>query len=925
MKHFGRICLSLAIVMCCLIGIAVNAQAATTVAEGNLGDDLTWTVTSDGVLTISGTGAIPDYYLGYSPFYNTVGVKSVVIESGVTSIGTNVFACCWDLTSVTIPSTVKSINANAFLLCSSLKTVTIPKNVKTIGDMAFFGCYSMTAFKVNSSNSYFSAASGVLFNKDKTTLIQAPGALSGAYSVPGSVTKIKDYAFASCCLVTSVTIPKSVAKIGSNVFTGTSNLKKITVNSSNEYYSNDSSGVLFNKKKTTLIHAPAQLKGAYTIPAGVRTIAADAFFNCLNMTAVTLPATLTTIKDYAFENCIGISEITFPKKVTSIGAGAFSGCEKLNTITFEGNLPDIDDTAFTSITATVFYPHANKTWTGTVAEDESFGGYLMWYKDNDLIIDCRPDPCIVEGNETKAVFSVYAIGKDLTYQWQYRESSSDSWKNATSSTANTRKLEFTAKLSHHGREYRCKITNGHGITVYTEPVYLYLLKITAQSEEGYAVAGNPFQLSVSAIGKDITYQWQYKSTTSKNWKNVKTDSAQKATCTLNVETLHNNFQYRCVIEDDFGHEIYSDVVVLKVFGIKTQPKTGCAANGAHTKVSVSAIGDGLQYQWYVKEAGGTKYVKSSVTTATYSCKMTAKNDGRYVRCRITDQYGNSAWTKTVRLWTQDLAISTQPANKTAEDGTKVQFKVTPNNANVTYQWQYRKSADGTWKNASAAGNKTATLTVDATYAKDGYQYRCRVTDSTGNKLYTNAATLYMIGIETQPQNRSAPVGKNAKFTVKAIGSGLTYQWQYYKRGSGVWKDTTSTGYNTDTLYVPVKEHKEYYEYRCKITSSTGYTIYTKAATLRIYEINSGPNDVSTKPNRYATFYILDSSSLGFSYQWQYRTSSTGSWKNVSDKSGKTDRYTMITQSHHNGYQYRCKITDTSGNVIYSKIATLTVK
>lgn len=314
MKHLSKICLSLAIIMCCLIGIAVNAQAATTVAEGNLGDDLTWTVTSDGVLTISGTGAIPDYYLGYSPFYNTVGVKSVVIESGVTSIGTNVFACCWDLTSVTIPSTVKSINANAFLLCSSLKTVTIPKNVKTIGDMAFFGCYSMTAFKVNSSNSYFSAASGVLFNKDKTTLIQAPGALSGAYSVPGSVTKIKDYAFASCCLVTSVTIPKSVTKIGSNVFTGTSSLKKITVNSSNEYYSNDSSGVLFNKKKTTLIHAPAQLKGVYTIPAGVRTIAADAFFNCLNMTAVTLPATLTTIKDYAFENCIGISEITFPKR-----------------------------------------------------------------------------------------------------------------------------------------------------------------------------------------------------------------------------------------------------------------------------------------------------------------------------------------------------------------------------------------------------------------------------------------------------------------------------------------------------------------------------------------------------------------------------------------------------------------------------------
>ena len=122
MKHLSRICLSLALIICCLIGIAVNAQAATTVDSGKCGTNLTWKLDSEGTLTISGTGDMKNFgwnsegtQYSYAPWYDVCSsVKEVVIKSGVTSIGENAFYNHYNLTSVTIPKTVTKIGRSAF-------------------------------------------------------------------------------------------------------------------------------------------------------------------------------------------------------------------------------------------------------------------------------------------------------------------------------------------------------------------------------------------------------------------------------------------------------------------------------------------------------------------------------------------------------------------------------------------------------------------------------------------------------------------------------------------------------------------------------------------------------------------------------------------------------------------------------------------
>ena len=147
--------LLLALVMAASL-LPVQAWGATVVASGECGADggnVTWTLDSDGVLTISGTGEMKDY-----PTYDSVpwysqrdNIKDVQILDGVTSIGEYSFYDCSSLTSVNIPDGVTHIGDWTFCNCSSLTSVNIPDSVTTIQMYAFSGCSSLTSVNIPNS------------------------------------------------------------------------------------------------------------------------------------------------------------------------------------------------------------------------------------------------------------------------------------------------------------------------------------------------------------------------------------------------------------------------------------------------------------------------------------------------------------------------------------------------------------------------------------------------------------------------------------------------------------------------------------------------------------------------------------------------------------------------------------------------------
>ena len=282
-----------------LLGVGVNSGFAQA-TSGSCGAGLTWQLTGTGnnlTLTISGTGAMDDYYSSAPWYSNRTSIRNIVIKDGVTRIGWSAFHGCSSLTSVTIPEGVTRIGNEAFYSCSSLTSITIPSSVTYIGWRAFSYCSSLASV-----------------------------------TIPEGITYIETETFYNCSSLTSITIPESVTSIEKWAFADCSSLASINVESGNANYSSEN-GVLFDKDKTTLICCPAGKTGEYVIPSSVILIENSAFGGCSSLTSITIPSSVTHIENGAFHSCSSLTSITIPSSVTNIGAEAFYGCAKLQSIT----------------------------------------------------------------------------------------------------------------------------------------------------------------------------------------------------------------------------------------------------------------------------------------------------------------------------------------------------------------------------------------------------------------------------------------------------------------------------------------------------------------------------------------------------------------------------------------------------------------
>ena len=352
--------------------ITLTAEFANDIiASGTCGDNLTWQLTYDSVLTISGTGNMYDYnssdqpWNSYKQQIKTINIndgvtsigdwafsycralRSITISNSVTSIGGSAFYDCDALTSITIPNSVTSIGSSAFSFCSSLTSITIPNSVTSIGEYAFLGCSRLTSIEVNADNPNYTSIGGVLYNKDVTTLICCPGGKT-SITIPNSVTEIGEKAFYYCSSLASITIPNSVTYIGDWTFSYCSSLTSITIPNSVTYIGNNA-------------FSSCSSLTSITIPNSVTSIGNSAFSNCSKITEVHISNIakwcdinfsslasnpLCSKKAYLYVNNSKITDLVIPEGVDSIKNNAFTGYALLNSVTIPNSIIIIGDDAF---------------------------------------------------------------------------------------------------------------------------------------------------------------------------------------------------------------------------------------------------------------------------------------------------------------------------------------------------------------------------------------------------------------------------------------------------------------------------------------------------------------------------------------------------------------------------------------------------
>ncbi|MCL2797677.1 MAG: leucine-rich repeat domain-containing protein [Firmicutes bacterium] len=239
---------------------------------------------------------------------------------------------------------VKSIGECAFNGCAGLTSISIPDRVTSLGTSAFSGCTNLSSISVDENNKDYSSVDGILFNRDKTSLLRYPiGKQQLSYTIPDKVASIGEFAFNDCASFTSISISKSVKSIGAYAFHGCAsltnifvpdsvsniacsafdncvNLSSINVDENNKDYSSVD-GILFNKDKTSLLRYPiGKQQLSYIIPSSVTSIGEKAFEKCKKLTSITIPDSVKRVEAQAFG---GLTNMTIPKSVTNISVLAF--------------------------------------------------------------------------------------------------------------------------------------------------------------------------------------------------------------------------------------------------------------------------------------------------------------------------------------------------------------------------------------------------------------------------------------------------------------------------------------------------------------------------------------------------------------------------------------------------------------------------
>ena len=298
------------------------------------------------------------YEIGANMFAGT-RLQTLILPNTTTTISTHGLAHCRFLTSVTIPNGVTSIGDFGIYECSKLPSITVPASVISIGVHAFSDCDNLESIQVGEGNAYFVSENGILYNKDKTHLIQCPwGHTSASFIIPNTVNSIGNYAVYYNKFLESVTIPASVISIGESFLYGCDALKTVT---SDMPVPPTLSKYSISKRADATLYVPVGCKNAY-MEANIWkefghifepkeedglvitpnedntasiTNGSDASAEVeipVNITIDNQIYTVTVIAEKAFENNQTMVQVKIPASIVSIGARAFAGCSNLKGI-----------------------------------------------------------------------------------------------------------------------------------------------------------------------------------------------------------------------------------------------------------------------------------------------------------------------------------------------------------------------------------------------------------------------------------------------------------------------------------------------------------------------------------------------------------------------------------------------------------------
>ena len=608
----------------CRGSLGIDFGGGTTgdvIDSGNCGansSNVTWKLTSDGTLTISGTGKMADYGWEETPWYGLrLQVKKAIIKNGVTSIGSYAFCWCENLTSVTIPNSVTSIGDNAFYWCTSLTSVTIPYGVKDIGAYAFGFCKELSSVTIPSSVT--TIGSSAFSNCTSLTSV----------TIPDGVTTISESAFESCSSLTSVTIPNSVTSIGDGAFWCCTNLTSVTIPRS---VTSIGSGAFQYCSSLTSV----------TIPNSVTSIGGGAFGGS-GLTSVTIPDTVTVIGDGVFRGCSRLSGVTIPDSVTSIGSFAFSFCDSLTNVTIPKSMTRISENAFCACLnmTDVYYAGTASDWAKITIEE---GNEPLTSATLHCAKSAPTAPVVKLGNSAtsgKPMLTWNAVEGATSYRI-YRSTAKGSGYSLLGTTTATSYTNTGAKAG-TTYYYRVKACNDAGLSPYSNIVSGQVKSVTPKPSApvvkiGHSASSGKPMLTWNAVSGATSYK-VYRAT-SQNGTYSLLGTVTATSYTNTGAKAGTTYYYKVKAVNSAGESAYSNVVSGRA--TVTTLTMGHSSTSGKPQLTWKAVSGAASYKVYRSTTKNGAYSVINTTKAlTYTNVGAALGTTYYYKVEALNASGKS--------------------------------------------------------------------------------------------------------------------------------------------------------------------------------------------------------------------------------------------------------------------------------------------
>ena len=292
--------------------------------------------------------------------------------------------------------------------------------------------------------------------------------------------------------------------------------------------------------------------------------------------------------------------------------------------------------------------------------------------------------------------------------------------------------------------------------------------------------------------------------------------------------------------------------------IVEQPKNSYSAKGEKFTIKVKANGDGLKYQWWIKNTDNKKFYKSSIKTSSYSTVMDSARNGRKLYCVITDKYGRKIVSDTITIkMIKKLSIQKQPLDTKYYIGEKTDIKIEATGESVKYQWWVKNLGSNKFYKSSITGKKYITVMSDKS---NGRKIYCVVSDKYGNKITSKTVTIGMknkISVLKQPKSSNCLSGNTVRLSVSAKGDGLKYQWWVRDRGSDRFYKSSI---KSSEYKASMNEQRNGRYLYCEITDKYGCKVLTEIVSINLL------NKTDCKKHKYGKEMPVCNNNDGYKFE-----------------------------------------------------------